>query len=406
MTGLPETPPLSLYIHTPWCVQKCPYCDFNSHAVVGELNEYAYVDALLRDLNKGSEPFLSNEEFEDGPTSHKKGSDPLLRELISIFIGGGTPSLFSGAAIARLLDGVRDRYTFAQDIEISIEANPGTVDRQHFQDYRQAGVNRISIGAQSFDREQLQALGRIHGSDEIMAAVTAARAAGFANLNLDIMYGLPGQTLAAARADIAKAISLGPEHISYYQLTIEPNTRFHVAPPAVPDDDLLWEIETQGHELLAAAGYRQYEVSGFARAGYECRHNRNYWEFGDYLGMGAGAHGKLSDFAHGKVMRTRKPKSPDAYIKGTQMPSALEHIEQIAKKDRALEFMLNALRLTQGFHPDLFERRTGCALSSIQTELDAARKDGLLDVSAELIRPTPKGRAFLNDVLALFMPNE
>jgi len=346
------------------------------------LDEELYIDVLLRDLDT----YL-----------------PLVtaRELISIFIGGGTPSLFSGQAISRLLSGVRSRLDWAEDIEITMEANPGAVDQQHFKEYRKAGVNRLSIGAQSFAAKQLQALGRIHGPEEIVAGVDAARSAGFDNLNLDIMYGLPGQTLDAAVADITQAIALKPEHISYYQLTIEPNTQFHAAPPVVPSDDSVWEIEAKGHGLLETAGYRQYEVSAFAMQGRECRHNRNYWEFGDYLGIGAGAHGKISDQVRGRISRTCKPRSPDRYIKSQETASA--QMEQVAQKDLALEFMLNALRLRQGFHPELFERRTGLALGEIETELESAKSRGLLDVSDHLICPTAKGREFLNELLALFM---
>jgi len=382
VTALPEAPPLALYVHIPWCVQKCPYCDFNSHAIDAALDEEVYIDALLRDLDL----YL-----------------PLVteRELISIFIGGGTPSLFSGQAISRLLDGVGSRLASAADIEITMEANPGAVDQQHFKEYRQAGVNRLSIGAQSFAAQQLQALGRIHGPQEIVAAVDAARNAGFDNLNLDIMYGLPVQTLDVAVADITQAILLKPEHISYYQLTIEPNTQFHAAPPVVPNDDSVWEIESRAHALLEAAGYRQYEVSAFAMQGRECRHNRNYWEFGDYLGIGAGAHGKISDQVSGRISRTCKPRSPDRYIKYRE--TAPVQMEQVAQKDLALEFMLNALRLRQGFHTELFERRTGLDLGEIETELERANNRGLLDVSDHLICPTPKGREFLNDLLALFM---
>ncbi len=390
MIGLSDAPPLALYIHIPWCLQKCPYCDFNSHASDGRLDEAAYIDALLLDL--------------DADLSMDEVAEQLLKDrgLISIFTGGGTPSLLSGEGISRLLDGVRSRLVWAADMEITMEANPGAVDQQHFRTYREAGVNRLSIGAQSFAVEQLQALGRIHGPEEIVAAVDAARDAGFDNLNLDIMYGLPGQSLDGARVDVAQAISLEPEHISYYQLTIEPNTLFHAAPPAVPDDDLICEIEIEGREHLDAAGYRQYEVSAFAREGRECRHNRNYWEFGDYLGIGAGAHGKISDLATGRVLRTRKPRSPDLYIQRLKTATPLAQIEQVEPKELALEFMLNALRLKQGIDPGLFERRTGLPLHGIESELKAAKGKGLLEVSDDLICPTTRGREFLNELLALF----
>jgi oxygen-independent coproporphyrinogen-3 oxidase len=383
MVALPQAPPLALYIHIPWCLQKCPYCDFNSHTAPEGLNEDSYIDSLLRDLD---------------------GDLPLVKErgLISIFIGGGTPSLFSGEAISRLLEGVKARLAFTNDIEITLEANPGAVDQEHFRAYRQAGVNRLSIGAQSFAAEQLQTLGRIHGPDEIAAAVEAARLAGFENINLDIMYGLPGQSLEDAMEDVKKAVSLEPEHISYYQLTIEPNTLFHSEPPVTPDDDLLMDIESRGRELLDRAGYQHYEVSAFGQEVYECRHNRNYWEFGDYLGIGAGAHGKLSDLANGQIVRTRKPKSPEKYMQGNETLNS--QIEQVKEKDLTLEFMLNALRLKQGFHPDLFQQRTGLALSMIESELNAAKERELLEVSDNLICPTSAGRRFLNELVALFMP--
>jgi oxygen-independent coproporphyrinogen-3 oxidase len=382
MSALLELPPLALYIHIPWCLQKCPYCDFNSHAVIGELDESSYINALLRDLDSYL-PQVAD------------------RELISIFIGGGTPSLFSCEAISRLLQGVRKRLNCASDIEITMEANPGAVDREHFQAYRQAGVNRLSIGAQSFDSEQLQILGRIHGPEEIATAVNAARAAGFDNLNLDIMYGLPGQTIEAAEADITQAISLQPQHISYYQLTIEPNTRLYTAPPSTPDDELLMDIEDKGRKLLDRAGYQQYEVSAFARDGYECRHNRNYWEFGDYLGIGAGAHGKLTDLNSGTISRMRKPKSPDSYLAPAQLINP--HDETVEPKDLILEFMLNALRLKQGFHPGLLQQRTGVELSMIESGLAEAEKRGLLKISENLICPTSKGMQFLNELVAMFM---
>lgn len=382
MSALLELPPLALYVHIPWCKQKCPYCDFNSHALLGEWDEASYIDALLRDL-VGDLPLVQD------------------RELTSIFIGGGTPSLFSGDSIVRLLQGVRNRLSCSSDMEVTLEANPGAVDRQHFVAYRQAGVNRLSIGAQSFASEQLQALGRIHGPEEITIAVEAARVAGFNNLNLDIMYGLPNQGIAAAEADITQAISLQPEHISYYQLTIEPNTRFHSAPPVLPNEELVWEMESKGHELLQAAEYEQYEISAFAKKPQECRHNRNYWEFGDYLGIGAGAHGKLTDIANKQIMRTRKPSGPDSYLRHTESKNSL--IVRVEQKDLAIEFMLNALRLKQGFNPALLQKRAGLELSDIETELKTAKNGGLLEIRSGLIRPTAKGWRFLNELQVLFM---
>ncbi len=384
MSCVSVAPPLALYIHIPWCLQKCPYCDFNSHAKAASLGESDYIKALLHDLDSQL-PMVAD------------------RELISIFIGGGTPSLFSGDSIAWLLDGIRSRLTCVPDIEVTIEANPGAVDQEHFKVYGQAGVNRISIGVQSFVPEQLRALGRIHGPDEAIAAVSAAREAGIDNLNLDIMHGLPGQTQELAHQDMATAISLEPEHISYYQLTIEPNTQFHTSPPVLPGDDQLWEIETMGHELLEVVGYRKYEVSAFAKDGYECRHNRNYWEFGDYLGIGAGAHGKISDFSRKQVRRTRRPKSPEAYLKIAGFSDSSSNNKYLTDHDLALEFMLNALRLEQGFSPRLFEQRTGLSLISIQKELNQAEARGLLVVSDDLISPTMIGKRFLNELLDIFM---
>ena len=288
------SPPLSLYIHIPWCVRKCPYCDFNSHGIKQDIPEPAYVDALLHDLS------IDSEEIEG-------------RQLSSIFIGGGTPSLFSSAAIARLLLGIEQRFAFANSIEITLEANPGAVEAGSFAGYRQAGVNRLSLGFQSLQASMLRALGRIHSPQEAKEAFAEARKAGFDNINIDLMFGLPEQTPAMAEVDLAAAIELGSEHLSYYQLTLEPNTPFHHAPPAVPDDEQLWLMQQQGMEQLADAGFNHYEVSAYARQGRECRHNMNYWRFGDYLGIGAGAHAKLS-LADGRVKRFWKQRHPDAYL--------------------------------------------------------------------------------------------
>lgn len=384
MKGISELPPLSLYVHIPWCLQKCPYCDFNSHAVAGGLNQSSYVAALLKDLDCAL-PLIAG------------------RELISIFIGGGTPSLFSGEAIARLLDGISSRLTFTADAEVTLEANPGVADQGHFKAYRQAGVNRISIGVQSFTQELLRSLGRIHGPSEALAAVAAARLAGINNLNLDIMYGLPGQTQEQAEQDLDKALSLEPEHISYYQLTLEPNTQFHANPPKLPDDDCIWEMEAGAHELLETAGYCQYEVSAFAKPGFECNHNRNYWEFGDYLGIGAGAHGKISDITSGMIGRSSRPKSPSNYIESVGVSVPPQGINYVQGHDLVLEFMLNSLRLKNGFVPEMFERRTGLPLAYIRTELSQAVERGLLEVSEKLIRPTAAGRRFLNELLDIFV---
>ncbi len=387
MSGFSETLPLALYVHIPWCLQKCPYCDFNSHAVIGGVDESAYVTTLLRDLERELSMVAD-------------------RELISIFIGGGTPSLFSGTAIAKLLSGVRSRVSCAVDMEVTLEANPGAVDQGHFQAYRDAGVNRLSIGVQSFDPDALQRLGRIHGPDEAMAAVDLVRRAGFENLNLDLMYGLPGQTADVAQQDLTRAVALQPEHLSYYQLTIEPNTQFHSAPPTLPGDERLWQIESEGHALLQASGYRQYEVSAFARPGLECRHNRNYWEFGDYLGIGAGAHGKITDVATGVVYRTNKPRSPENYVQVVSGTQSSQVRRPLDAQDLVLEFMLNALRLNQGFPLELFTQRTGLPLGHIQPELDLAVDRALLEVDENSVRPTVVGMRFLNELLSIFMSGE
>ncbi|MCP3671978.1 MAG: radical SAM family heme chaperone HemW [Gammaproteobacteria bacterium] len=380
-----ETPPLALYVHIPWCLQKCPYCDFNSHAVAGGADESAYVAALLQDLERELSMVAD-------------------RELSSIFIGGGTPSLFSGAAIARVLAGVRSRLACVPDMEVTLEANPGAVDQGQFAAYRDAGVNRLSIGIQSFAAAALKKLGRIHGPDEAVDAMDLARRVGFENINLDLMYGLPGQTQDAARQDLIRATSMRPEHLSYYQLTIEPNTMFHSAPPILPDDEHLWQIESGGHELLQAAGYRQYEVSAFARPGFECRHNRNYWEFGDYLGIGAGAHGKITDPAAGLVYRSNRTRSPEGYVLAAGGDRSTQKCQPLSRENLVLEFMLNALRLRRGFQLELFERRTGLALKHIQPGMEMAVDKGLLELDEMSARSTEMGRRFLNELLAIFLP--
>jgi len=378
-----DLPSLSLYVHIPWCVRKCPYCDFNSHPLAGGLDEDAYVDALLADLM-----------FELALLQQ--------RVLASIFIGGGTPSLFSGRTISRLLDGIRDRFGQAEDMEITLEANPGTLDNQRFHDYRQAGVNRLSIGAQSFDAGCLARLGRIHGPDEIHQAVAAARAAGFDNINLDLMFGLPGQTRTMAARDVQIALQLAPEHISYYQLTLEPNTPFASKPPPLPLEDDIWEIQDAGQALLQQAGYAQYEISAFARDGYRCRHNLNYWQFGDYAGIGAGAHGKLTDAGSGRIARRWRRRSPELFWEAAGTAEALSGERRLGAADLELEFMMNLLRLTDGFDPALFPARTGLAPGDWLNRVRQARESGLLEVSDSWIRPTALGQRFLNDLLARF----
>ncbi len=383
--SLSHLPPLSLYVHLPWCVRKCPYCDFNSYRAAAEIPERSYVDALVRDLDQDL-PRVAG------------------RRLHSIFLGGGTPSLFSPESIDRLLSAVRARLPFEGETEVTLEANPGTVDAGRFRGFRAAGVNRLSIGVQSFAPEKLRALGRIHGREEALRAMDAARAAGFENVNLDLMYGLPAQTGEQALADLATAVALGPEHLSLYELTIEPNTVFQAKPPPLPDDDARWEMQLPLQALLADYGYRQYEVSAYARGERRCRHNLNYWEFGDYLGVGAGAHAKLSD-ADG-VTRLWKLKQPQAYMKQSGTRAGIGGVQRLGAEDLAFEFLLNALRLTEGFDPSLFERRTGLPLSFIGARLQTAQHRGFLACGAQRIVPTATGRRLLNELLLLFLPPE
>jgi len=376
-------PPLSLYIHFPWCVRKCPYCDFNSHAVRGDLPEDQYIDALLADLES------------DLPRVWG-------RPVRTVFLGGGTPSLFSPEAIERLLAGVRARVALVPEAEVTLEANPGTVETERFRGYRAAGVNRLSIGIQSFQPEQLHTLGRIHGRDEALAAAQAARAAGFDNFNLDLMFGLPQQTLDEALTDLRTALALHPTHLSLYQLTLEPNTLFHAQPPELPDEDVLAAMQEALQAELADAGFAQYEVSAYARAGRRCRHNLNYWQFGDYLGIGAGAHAKITD-AEG-VTRLWKVKQPRDYLETAGTPAGLGGEQRPSRDDVVFEFMLNALRLTEGVPALLFNERTGLDPSCMQKLLTQAMARGLLEPGLEHIRPTPLGRRFLNELVALFLP--
>ncbi|SDT98848.1 radical SAM family heme chaperone HemW [Geopseudomonas guangdongensis] len=379
--GLLRLPPLALYVHIPWCVRKCPYCDFNSHAAGPELPEDAYVDALLADLDL------------DLPAAQG-------RELTSIFFGGGTPSLFSARALDRLLQGVNRRLAFAADIEITLEANPGTFEQAKFRDYRRLGINRLSIGVQSFQTEQLKALGRIHDGLEAVHAAEMARAAGFDNFNLDLMHGLPGQDVEGALADLHQAIALEPTHLSWYQLTLEPNTLFWSQPPQIPEDDILWDIQEAGQALLAAEGFVQYETSAYARDGRRARHNLNYWSFGDFLGIGAGAHAKLSD-PDGRIRRTWKTRLPKDYLDPAKRFQAGERVLEAA--ELPFEFMMNALRLTEGVPAALFEQRTGLPLAGIEAACAAARAAGLLEHDPQRLRPTPRGQLFLNDLLQHFL---
>jgi putative oxygen-independent coproporphyrinogen III oxidase len=379
-------PSLALYVHTPWCVRKCPYCDFNSHGAGPQPPFDPYVERLLADLDE------------------ELSSPAARRPITSIFIGGGTPSLFPGASIASLLAGVRARARLAPDCEVTLEANPGAADAERFADYRRGGVNRLSIGVQSLSADQLQRLGRIHDPAAARAAVGAARAAGFDNLNLDLMFGLPGQTLEQARDDLEALIALAPEHISYYQLTLEPNTAFYAAPPDLPDPDLVADMTVQGRELLADAGYCQYEVSAFARPGLRCRHNLNYWRFGDYLGIGAGAHGKLTDHGGGGVRRRAKLRHPGAYL---QAPPGgwISRDWMLDPPDLVFEFALNAFRLTDGFETSLFMEATGLPWSHLRGPLLAAQGDGLIQVQAGRVVPTALGRDFLDTLISRFLPS-
>lgn len=372
-------PPLSLYIHIPWCVQKCPYCDFNSHAVREEIPEEAYVAALLDDLEQELKEIS-------------------IRPLQSIFIGGGTPSLFSAAMINTLLNQVEQQISFAPDIEITMEANPGTFEQEKFRGYREAGVNRLSLGIQSFADRQLTALGRIHSGQEAIKAAGVARKL-FDNMNLDLMHGLPGQSTEQALQDLQIAASLKPDHISWYQLTIEPNTEFHARPPSLPVDETLWDIQERGQLFLAEAGYAQYEISAYAQAGKQARHNLNYWQFGDYIGIGAGAHGKVTQ-ENGTILRRWKQKQPKAYMLVDKRLGGSETLEADALP---FEFMLNALRLTEGVDSALFPSRTGLDLSTLAPIAEKARKMGLLDTDPSRLAPTQQGRLFLNNLLEMFL---
>ena len=375
---------LALYLHLPWCVRKCPYCDCNSHSSNGDAPTSRYVDALLIDLEREAQ--------------RARG-----RVVDTIFLGGGTPSLFPPAEIGRLLDGAARCLTVAADAEVTMEANPGTVECGSPAGYRAAGVNRLSIGAQSFDDTCLREIGRIHSSDDIRRSIGEVAAAGFDNINIDLMYALPGQTIEMARADVEAAIRQEPAHISRYQLTLEPNTVFHARPPVgLPDEELAWDMQDAGAELLEDAGFRQYEVSAWARDGRECRHNLNYWRFGDYLAAGAGAHGKVTD--RDGVLRYRKVANPLQYM---QAMEAGEHGAEAEVPDEAsvlFEFMLNALRLVDGFSETLFAERTGLAPDRIAVEAEAAISRGLIERSSEgRWRATDLGRRFLNDLQAEFL---
>ncbi len=379
---LAALPPLSLYVHMPWCVRKCPYCDFNSHEKKGDLPEKAYCAALIADLESAL-PWIWG------------------RRVYSIFFGGGTPSLFSARSIDNLLSGIRSRVTIAADAEITLEANPGTFEAQKFHDFRAAGINRLSIGIQSFNDGHLKALGRIHGADEARRAIGIAQAE-FDNINLDLMYGLPEQTLLEARADIEEGIRYGTLHLSAYQLTLEPNTVFYSHPPKLPPHDLAAEMQESAEGLLAAAGFEHYETSAFAKPGHRSRHNSNYWQFGDYLGLGAGAHGKIS--FPDRIERHARAKQPREYMAmAPEGKSIVEH-RTVARAELPFEFMLNALRLIGGVPVALFRERTGLEISVIESALAKGEALGLLERDWQTLRPTPKGQRFLNELLELFLP--
>ncbi len=378
--GFSTLPPLSLYVHLPWCVRKCPYCDFNSHAVADQLPEQAYVDALLGDLENELPGVWG-------------------RRIQTVFIGGGTPSLFSPESIDRLLAGIRARIPVSSHAEITLEANPGTVDNARLAEFRAAGINRLSLGIQSFDDELLARLGRIHDSQQAKAAFELARQGGFDNINIDLMFALPGQSRQQAQRDLETALTLQPEHLSYYQLTLEPNTWFHRHPPSLPGDDERWAIQQAGLALLGEHGFERYEVSAFARPGRHCRHNLNYWQFGDYLGIGAGAHGKLTDARHQHIERHWKTRHPRAYLQAPGRSSrVLDH------DDIMLEFMMNALRLRDGVSLELFHRHTGLGASQLQAACASAIERGFLELDEQRLRASATGWRFLDSLLETFLP--
>ncbi|NOQ14630.1 MAG: radical SAM family heme chaperone HemW [Methyloprofundus sp.] len=378
-------PPLSLYIHFPWCIQKCPYCDFNSHAVKDSLPESDYIDTLLKDLAKDLAQFQET------------------RPLQSIFMGGGTPSLFSAQQIQRLLTGIESMIAFAADIEITLEANPGTFESEKFADYKAIGINRLSIGIQSFNDQHLKRLGRVHSAQEAIRAVAGARQAGFDNFNLDLMFGLPDSDEQDSLRDVQQAIALQPSHISFYQLTLEPNTYFHKYPPVLPSDESIFDAQLACQKLLAEQGYQQYEISAYAQAGKQCKHNINYWSFGDYLGIGAGAHGKITLGLPDNIVRTMKPKKPELYFE------QLNHdrlVQTIKESDLALEFVMNHLRLKKGFSLESYTQRTGLSLQSLQPALAECIQQGLLIERQQHYVCSEKGWYFLDSILENFLSTD
>jgi putative oxygen-independent coproporphyrinogen III oxidase len=372
--------PLTLYIHIPWCIKKCPYCDFNSHELKATIPEMAYTEKLLQDL--------------DSELSSVTG-----RAISAIFFGGGTPSLFSPSALDYLIKQLKNRLMFLPDHEITLEANPGTIDQAKFTGFRELGINRLSIGIQSFQHDKLQTLGRIHNHEEAEKAIEAAIKAGFSNVNLDLMFGLPNQTIHDALFDLRKAISFFPKHISWYQLTIEPHTRFHQFPPKLPDDDHIWAMQQEGQALLAAYCYSQYEVSAYSHTGFQCQHNNNYWEFGDYLGIGAGAHSKITDLTTGQIYRTWKIKHPKHYL---ERGNLIAGSNVINSEQLPFEFMLNALRLFKPIPFSLFEQRTGLSARVLDPFFEKAHEKGLLSLQDDYFETTLLGKRFLNDLVGIF----
>jgi len=385
MKELLRNPPLSLYVHMPWCVRKCPYCDFNSHAVKDSLPVDAYIDALVADLEQELPPVWG-------------------RTVQSIYFGGGTPSLFSARHIGAFLAAASARLGLRPDAEITLEANPGTVERDSFSAYAEAGVNRVSLGVQSFDDQLLKAIGRIHGRREIEQSLDSLRAAGIGNFNIDLMFALPGQGIERSLADVKMAIEAGPAHISFYQLTLEPNTVFAQRPPVLPDDDTAWEMQQRGVELLEACGYEQYEISAFAQKDRSCRHNMNYWRYGDFLAVGAGAHGKVTLPAEGRVQRYAKHRHPKRYLKGLESGDWRAETRLLDDEELVFEFFLNQLRLKQGVTKDDFSPRTGLPWQVVETRVRTALDRGLLEASGGRLKTTPLGWRFVNDIQQLFLP--
>jgi len=386
MDKLTAVPPLSLYIHFPWCIQKCPYCDFNSHELKSDMPEEVYINALLADLEQDL---------------------PLVwgRKINTIFMGGGTPSLFSPQFLENLLSGIRARIPVSPNAEITIEANPGTVDNEHISGYYAAGINRISFGVQSFHDDHLKRLGRIHNADAGQQAVREAKKAGFENINIDLMFALPDQTITQSLDDIEAAIELATTHISFYQLTIEPNTAFYTNPPSVPTDDKAWEMFTAGKVALENAGYHQYEVSAYAKSTQQCRHNTNYWQFGDYLGIGAGAHAKITDGSQQTISRYWKLKHPKSYLSAKDNNYVSGH-QVLTDKELLLEFLMNGLRLTNGFYADVFSQRTGLDRLLLERALSKAQNEKLIewDNRTDIIKATEKGSVFLDSILEQYLP--